>query len=260
MPDETVRYEEVGAVRVLTLTRPEKKNALTVETVARLRKYLEVCEDDAGCHCIVLASTGDTFCAGMDLRAYLESLDRASRGEEHERLRFSRMLAAMVSSIVRHPKPVVTVIQGQAVGGGFSLAMTGDIRIAEQGASFAAPFVKLGLSGGDMGLSFLLPRAVGFSAAAEILLTGKVVGSSEAERRGIVSRVVPDGQGLEHAMGLAEMIAANDGLAVELTKSLLISAANGLGFEEMLELEHRSQALTSGTEAFRNTLKRFLPE
>jgi enoyl-CoA hydratase len=156
-------------------------------------------------------------------------------------------LAAVVAAIHGLPVPVVAAVNGPAAGGGFALALACDITICSESARFNAAFVRIGLSGCDMGMSYLLPRLVGTGAASELLLTGRFVNAEEASRLGLVNRVVPESQLLNSAIDLADEIVANSPFAVRMTKEVLRHNVNAPSLASALALENRTQALASRT-------------
>jgi len=192
----------------------------------------------------VLTGAGRGFCAGLDLRdaATLPGMTTAMFLDGQER--WSRA----VTSFRRLPKPVIAAVNGPAAGAGFSLALAADIRIAAPDARFNAAFIKIGLTGGDCGSSWMLPRIVGLGHAYEILLTGRLVEADEAARIGLVNRVVPAEDLLPATLGTAELIAANSPLGVRLTKQMVQVNVDAPSLEAAVELENRNQTLSAGTQ------------
>jgi enoyl-CoA hydratase len=141
------------------------------------------------------------------------------------------------------PVPVIAAVNGPAVGGGFAMAAACDLRVAAESAHFAVANVRIGLSGGEMGQSWTLPRLVGYSRAAELLLTGRPLGAREAAEWGLVSRVVPDGEAVDAALELARAIAANPAFGVNLTKQMLRVSGEASSLGQARVLEDRTQSL-----------------
>jgi enoyl-CoA hydratase len=151
----------------------------------------------------------------------------------------------MIKTLRSLRQPVIAAVNGAAAGAGFALALGSDIRIAAQSARFHVAAVKLGLSGGECGMSYLLPRQIGSARALELLLTGRPIDAAEAERIGLVARVVPDEALIDAALEMAAAIVANSPLAIWLTKQVVWSNLDASSFESAIELENRTQVLAS---------------
>jgi enoyl-CoA hydratase len=156
------------------------------------------------------------------------------------------------------PKPVIAAVNGAAAGAGFSLALAADIRLAAPAARFNAAFVKIGLTGGDCGSSWMLPRIVGLGHASDILLTGRFVDADEAARIGLVNRVVPAQDLRQEAIALATSITDNSPLGVRLTKQVVQMNVDAPSLHAALEVENRNQALASRTEDMNEALQAFV--
>lgn len=234
-----LRIEVADAVATLTLDRPDALNALTVPLKEALLDALaEVARDDA-VRAVVLTGAGRAFCAGQDLRERLEP-DALPLAEEIRR-RYNPMVRAMREL----PKPIVGAINGVAAGAGASLAFACDVRIAADGASFLLAFGRVGLIP-DSGATWTLPRLIGWSKAAELALTTEPLSAADAERLGLVTRVVaPDELGaVAHA--LAARLAAGAPRALALTKRAL-EASWSSTFEDQLEREADFQGQAGAT-------------
>ena len=233
-----------AGIAVATLNRPDRLNALTFGMFDELAQLAADVGADDRVRVLVLTGAGRGFCAGLDLgdAATLPDMPAARFLEGQER--WSRAITAFR----RLPKPVIAAVNGPAAGAGFSLALAADIRIAAPAARFNAAFIKIGLTGGDCGSSWLLPRIVGLGHAYEILLTGRLVEADEAARIGLVNRVVPAEDLLTAALEVAELIAANSPLGVRLTKQMVQVNVDAPSLEAAVELENRNQALAAGTE------------
>ena len=227
-------------VAVVTLARPERLNALTEETFADLVALAADAADDTELRCIVLTGAGRAFCAGGDY-ATLQALAADSAGQILERLdRAARAIAAVQQIRV----PVIAAVNGPAAGGGLALALAADLRLASPEAVFVAPFVELGISGCDVGLSWMLPRTIGLGRASELMLTGRRVDAAEAERIGLVNRVVPSDTLIDEALELAGQIARGSRLAMALTKEGLRLGVDAPSIEAAIAIENRQQAVT----------------
>jgi enoyl-CoA hydratase len=214
MPDLLV--ERHGAVMVATMNRPERKNAMTLQMFGRMRDAWKEASEDDDIRCIVLTGTGGDFCAGMDLRGL--SGDKAETDDWDVEGAMATEGADFIwqglLKTSRPTKPVIAAVEGVAIAGGTEILQGTDIRIAAESAKFGVSEVKWSLY--PMGGSAVrLARQIGYAEAADILLTGKHITAAEAKAMGLISRVVPDGTALEHAMEVAEIVAGNGPLAVE---------------------------------------------
>lgn len=242
-PDIRIDRPRPG-VAVATLDRPARRNALTFAMFTDLHRMCAQAAADDSVRVLVITGAGNGFCAGLDLddAATLPDMTVA------EFLRGQEEWAGAIAAFRRLPKPVIAAINGAAAGAGFSLALAADIRLAVPKARFNAAFVRIGLTGGDCGTSWMLPRIVGLGLANEILLTGRFVDAEEAARIGLVNRVVPGDRLLDEALALAEEITGNSPLGVRLTKQVVQTNVDAPSLEAALELENRNQALASQTE------------
>lgn len=239
---------EEGIV-VLTLDRPERLNALSPDLLAELHQTFDRLALDPSCRVIVLTGSGRGFCAGLDLTAY--DLGAQNTGEQEspqERLWLQKHIAALVPKMRQLPQPVIAAVNGPAAGGGLALALASDVRIAGASARFNVAFVRIGLSGCDIGVSWMLPRLIGASRAFELLLTGRIIDAPEADHIGLVTRVVPDDELLESALETARAICANTPMGVRMTKEVMWSQLEINSLAAGIDLENRTQILTSYTQ------------
>jgi 2-(1,2-epoxy-1,2-dihydrophenyl)acetyl-CoA isomerase len=234
-----LRLEVSDRVATITLDRPDALNALTVPLKEELLAALRQIGSDQAVRAIVLTGAGRAFCAGQDLRERLE-LDAAPLDVEI-RERYNPVILAMR----RLEKPIVGAINGIAAGAGASLAFACDLRIAAEGASFLLAFGRVGLIP-DSGATWLLPRLVGAAKAAELALIAAPLSARDAERLGLVARVVPLESVVVEAQAVAADIAAMAPQAVALTKRAL-EASWTAGLEEQLELEAELQGIAGAT-------------
>jgi enoyl-CoA hydratase len=214
-----VRVERDGAVLVVTVDRPQAKNAINTAAAEGIGAAMEQLDTDDSLFVGVLTGAGGVFSAGMDLKAFLAGEKPHVPG---------RGFAGLVE---RPPaKPLIAAVEGPALAGGFEIALACDLVVAGEGASFGLPEVKRGLLAGGGGL-LRLPVKAGLPKATEWALTGDRVSAQEAHAAGVVNRLVPAGQALEAALELARQIAANGPLAVQGTKRIL-SEGQGWPAEE----------------------------
>ena len=186
--DQLVQIEwPQPGVALLRLNRPDRLNALSPGMVAEIPEALTTVATDRACRVIILTGAGRGFCAGLDLQETTSSPDGFGRGPGRM-LEGQERFASMIKTLRTLRQPVIAAVNGAAAGAGFALALGSDIRIAAQSARFHVAAVKLGLSGGECGMSYLLPRQIGSARALELLLTGRPFDAAEAERIGLVAR------------------------------------------------------------------------
>lgn len=228
-------------VLLATLNRPERLNAMTFAMFEELAHLRERVADDPETRVLVVTGAGRGFSSGLDLdqAALLPEMDAA------EMLARQESWAAAIAGFRTLAKPVIAAVNGAAAGAGMSLALAADVRLASASARFNAAFVRIGLSGGDLGSSWLLPRLVGFGVASELLLTGRFVDADEARRIGLVNRVVPDEKLISSAVALAGDIVRNSPLGVRLTKQVLQANVDAPSLDAAIELENRNQVLAT---------------
>ncbi len=252
-----VDQPQEGVTRV-TLDRPERLNAMNATLVAELHDVLGGIAVDPACRVVVLTGAGRGFCAGLDLAGYgaapgAEGLDRVGATFATQ-----ADIAALVPRLRAVPQPVIAAVNGPAAGGGLALALASDIRIAGASARFNVAFVRLGLSGCDIGVSWLLPRLIGASRAWELMLTGRIIDAEEADRIGLVLRVVPDDAVQSAALETAGLIAANAPWGVRMTKEVMWSQLEVGSLQAGIDLENRTQVLSSMTNDMQEAVAAFL--
>jgi enoyl-CoA hydratase/carnithine racemase len=254
-PYATFLVERRSDVDWLTLNRPDAFNAMNARMIAELAEYFGARVHDDQTRVIVLRATGKAFCVGLDLRemtGVIEELDTSAR------LRFQQRLSSIFISMRRCPQPIVCLVHGAASGGGFALALAADIRLCTPETRMNAAFIKVGLSGCDVGMSYLLPRAVGTSVAAEMLMTGSFLDATRAAALGFVTAVVPAAELEAVGVKTVESLLQADPLGLALTKQGLQVGIDAPGIESAIANEDRQQSLLSGTEGFRARMKAFL--
>jgi enoyl-CoA hydratase len=197
---------------------------------------------------VVLTGAGKGFCAGANMGGGDELPERArDRGPVGLVQMAQEHIAELILAIRELPQPVIAAVHGAAIGGGLALALACDLRIASDDARFAAHFIRVGLSSCDVGTSYLLPRVVGPTIAAELMLTGRRFGAEEGARIGFLNRVVPHDELLATAIELGELIAANSEYGVYMTKIGLWANLDAPSLRYAMELENRTQVLGTFT-------------
>lgn len=245
-----LRVEVDDAIATLTLDRPDALNSLTVSLKEELIRALADVGADPAIRVVVLTGAGRAFCAGQDLRERLEPGVLPLAAEIRERYN------PLVRSIRNLPKPVIASVNGVAAGAGASLAFASDIRIAADSASFVLAFGRVGLIP-DSGSTWLLQRLVGAAKAAEIALTTEPLAAADAERFGLVARVVPAAALVDETHALAARLAALAPRALAFTKQALSAAADST-FDEALELEAELQGVVGESADHREGIAAFV--
>jgi 2-(1,2-epoxy-1,2-dihydrophenyl)acetyl-CoA isomerase len=235
----SVRYEVADGVATVTLDRPDALNALTIEMKGELLTALRSAGRDRAVRAVVLTGAGRAFCAGQDLRERLEPGAAPLAVELRERYN------PIILTMRRLEKPIVGAINGVAAGAGASLAFACDVRIAAEGARFVLAFGGIGLVP-DSGSTWLLPRLVGPAKAAELALVGEALSAADAERFGLVMRVVPADALAAEAAAVAARLAAGAPRALALTKRALARSFEST-LAEALEYEAELQGIAGRT-------------
>ena len=242
------------SVATITLNRPERLNALTFDVYDELRNTFYALDTEEGVRAIVITGAGRAFCSGGDVEDIIGRLfDYDSKGL----LEFTRMTCDLILAIRKCRRPVVAALNGTVAGAGAVIATACDIRIASESAKIAYLFTKVGLSGADMGASWMLPRIIGLGRATELLMTGAFLSAQEAHRIGLYNRLVPDGAALAEATAFAERLAAGPSYALAVTKESLDAEAD-MTLEDALEAEARAQAICMEDPNFREAYEAFV--
>jgi enoyl-CoA hydratase len=270
MNDQAITVERLDddAIAVLTLNRPQRRNALDSQTLVDMHRLLDALNGDPTLRAIVVTGTGVSFCAGADLKSQPDDLSD-SAGVPYAELRSAatstvaitmaaqELMASAFEKIHRLRVPVIAAVNGFALGGGFALALACDIRYAAESATFGAVFIRHGVSACDMGTSYYLPRLVGASRAAELMLTGRVFDAAEAVAIGLVLEVVDAAILLDTAIAKAREIARNSPLAVWMTKETMWQTIDAPSLRHALDIENRTQVMCAGTGDLANSFAAF---
>ena len=236
-------FSVAGGVATVTLNRPEKLNALTFEAYADLRDLLAELPYRGDTRVLVLRGTGRGFCGGGDVNEIIGELIKM---EARDLMSFTKMTGDVIRAMREMPIPVIAGIQGIAAGAGSVLALAADFRVVAQSGKFAFLFTKVGLSGGDMGAAYLLPRMVGVGRATELLMLGDTIDAVTADRYGLVSQLVADDELDQAVSQLASRLAAGPTLAYAQTKALL-TREQDMSLAASMELDAMTQALLMTT-------------
>jgi enoyl-CoA hydratase/carnithine racemase len=242
-----------GDVGVLRINRPDRMNSQTIRMFSEYGEAAFALRD-APLRALIMTGTGErAFCAGFDL----DEIHRITEMGVREFLKFQETATGGIQAIRHLPFPVIAAIHGPATGGGLALALAADIRLAAPTAKFSAAFVKVGLSMGELGTSYNLTRLVGPAIAAEIGYTARIVLADEAERIGLVNRVVPTDDLFDEAVAMARLIAQNSPGGVRMSKRAIQRNQEITSYAAALELENRGQALMSRTSDMPEALAAF---
>lgn len=238
---ETLQVRAEGSVHHLTLNRPERLNAISAQMATELTDYFTRLQRDHAVRVVVLRGAGRHFCAGLDLT---EAADIAAGVATA--MRTQQLYAGIILQMRRCPQPIIALVHGAASGGGFALALAADVRFAADDARMNVAMARVGLTGCDMGISYFLPRAIGTSNAAELMMGGRFINAQRALRTGLVSEIAPREQldGLANDM-VADMLRMAP-LALRLTKDGLNQTQDAGGLDAAIAVEDRNQVLCIG--------------
>jgi len=242
------RLELEGGIAAITLDRPERLNSLTFEVYAELADTFFALSRVAEARVITITGAGKGFCSGGDVTDIIAELfARDMRGM----LEFTRLTGRLIANIRTVERPVIAAINGVAVGAGAVIAAACDLRVAAAQARFGFVFPKVGLSGADMGASYLLPRIVGLGHASELLFLGEIIDAERALRIGLVNRIAPTPEAaVAEVRAMAEGLAAGPAFAHSITKKMLEAEAT-MALAEAIEAEAQAQAICMEHRDFR---------
>ncbi len=243
----TIIYKEVlPGVGQITLNRPDRLNALNMEMLDELYSLLGEIKHNESIRVLILTGAGAGFCSGADIkddRLFTEEGARLFSNSAIHLDQVQRKYSRIIIEMRRISQPIIAAVNGAAAGGGFSMALASDIIIASTKASFTASFVNIGLSGGELGTSYFLPKMIGSAKASEILMTGRSVSADEAERIGMISRLVSDDSLMENALDTAKILVGKTVLGLKFTKDAMRQNLNAPSLEAAIELEDRNQSI-----------------
>ena len=241
------RSQPRAGVVQLTLSRPDKLNALTAPLVAELHDSLRALAADSSCRAVVLTGAGRGFCAGLDLGGFGVVAGTEDAGPVQRSWAVQRTIAALVQEIRRLPQPVIAAVNGPAAGGGLALVCASDIRIAATTAAFSTSFIRIGVTGCDIGTSWLLPRLVGAARAHELMLTSRRLDAQEALRIGLVTELAEPADLSARVDATLDALLQAPPMSLSLTKQGMWLALEIPSFDAMVEMENRQQILTAQT-------------
>ncbi|HEY1988150.1 MAG TPA: enoyl-CoA hydratase-related protein [Acidimicrobiales bacterium] len=234
-------------IDVVTLNHPDRLNSMSFALVGALYAALDQVAADNDCRVVILTGAGRSFCSGLELENAGLPPGTEDLGRHQMGMRAMEFMGGIVPAMRAIPQPIIAAIKGPAYGGGMCLSLGADIRLAGETAVFCGAGISNGLTGAELGVSWLLPRAVGTSNAAEILLTGKLVDAAEALRIGLVSRLMPDDVLLTTAVEMAEGMCTFSPFGLGLTKETIWASQEVASLQAAVALENRTQLLAGHT-------------
>lgn len=249
---ETLRLEREGPIDWLTLNRPERLNAIDGRMAGELQEYFGRLHTRHATRVVVLRGAGRGFCSGLDLKAPQEVSGGPAPG-----MKAQQRMSEIILRMRRCPQPIIALVHGAAAGGGFGLALAADVRFAAPSARMNVAMALVGLTGCDVGISYFLPRAVGTSVAAELMMSGRFIDAERALRVGLVSAVVPEEELEPTARALAREMLRTSPLGLRLTKEGLNLALGAGSLETALALEDRGQILCASAGYFEEGIAAF---
>ncbi len=256
MSQTDLRYERKGSVALITLDRPEARNAWSEAMLASMLDALDRAEADAAVRALIITGAGQAFSAGGDLRAMRDREGMFAGDTVGLRDRYSRGLQQVARRLDHFEKPAIAAVNGAAIGAGLDLALMCDIRVVSDAARFGSTFASVGLIPGDGG-AFLLTRAIGFARAVELILTARVFDAEEAHRLGLAHHVVAPDEVMPRASAIASQIAALPAPAVKMAKAALYRTYNQ-DLESALQLTAAFQSLVQHTTAHEDAVNAML--
>ena len=255
MIDEELLFTRENGIATLTINRPEKMNAMTTAMYRRLGERLKEMDEEDDIKVLIITGAGRAFCAGSDVQSRMVA---RIAGEKIETTRKELLepIGFAAQDIGNFRKPIIAAINGAAVGAGLSIALLCDIRIASEKARFGAAWINIGLVP-DLGATYSLSRLIGLDRALELFFTGDTIDAQEAEKIGLVTRVVPHDDLLKECQELAQKIAAGPSVAIELAKRAVYSGLYN-DLEKQLYFESYAQMLCRSSEDHREGVKAFM--
>ncbi|MHB8910735.1 MAG: enoyl-CoA hydratase/isomerase family protein [Syntrophales bacterium] len=253
----TVTEPEPG-IGLVTLNRPERLNAINPDMVVDFETLFAALAQDDAIRVLVLTGAGRGFCSGADLSEAMGNKNSAAFADPEHFLRLAQeRYAGLILGLRLIPQPVIAAVNGAAAGAGLCLALASDVRFASPAATFIASFINIGLSGSELGTTYLLPRLIGLARAAEILYTGRKVPAGEAERMGLVNRICTPEALLETALACARQMTAKSPAGIRLTKRALDRNIDATSLAAAIDFENRNQSLMVFSGEFFELIKPF---
>lgn len=255
MSDILVEVARGGAVEIVTINRPDALNSLSMPLTAELESYFRRLAKRPEVRVVILAAAGRAFCAGVDLKGWKKPEEKSA---SYHYLATQTSIGDIYRAMRACPQPIIACAAGAACGGGFSLLLASDIRIAAPNLRMNAAYIRIGLGGCDMASSYLLPRLVGKALASELLLTGRFIDAERSLRLGLVNDIVSEEGLMDAALAYADDMLATSPLGLRLTKQALDLNVDAPSMDAAMALEDRQQVLLAGTADAREAVDAFV--
>jgi enoyl-CoA hydratase len=259
---QTITFEEPeSGMGLLTLNRPAQLNAISLEMLDDLSHLFSELDERDEIRVLIITGAGRGFCSGADLKDKRllseESLKLFSSAALHLE-KIQKRYAGVIIKMRRLAQPVIAAVNGPAAGGGMCIALASDIIIASPAAKFIASFINIGLSGGELGTTYFLPKMVGAARASEILMTGRTVDAYEAEKIGLVSCLVEENRLMEKAEETARILLGKSPFGLRMTREAIHRNLNAPSVEAAIEFENRNQSIGCCDPEFFNAVMAFM--
>lgn len=245
------------AIARLVLNRPERLNAISFELVTQLHDAFDELAADTELKVVIFTGAGRAFCAGLDLKNFGTPPEAGQHPHMPAGVDAQTFMSNLTVRLRDLPQVVIAAVNGPAFGGGLALACAADIRIASQSARFCSAFIRTGLSGTDIGITYLLPRLIGNANAFDLILTGRDIEATEALRMGLISNVVADEELAATALSYAEQMSAYTASGLRTTKEVLWLNTEVSSLETAIALEARNQNLLNYAPDVREYMKKY---
>jgi enoyl-CoA hydratase len=232
-----------GQISRIVLNRPERLNSITFELVSQLHDALDEVGGDPECKVVILTGAGRGFCAGLDLRDFGTPPGPAEHPRTNKAIDGQAFMSNLTVHLRQTPQVVIAAVNGAAFGGGLALACACDVRIAAASARLCSAFIRTGLTGTDIGISYLLPQLIGAGRAADLIFSGREISADAAERMGLVSQVVADEELDTAVMAYAQTVAGHTHTGLVLTKEVLWHNVDATSMPAAIAMENRNQAI-----------------
>jgi enoyl-CoA hydratase len=254
----TVEMERIEAgIATLRLNRPDRLNAMNFDLVCDLHDALDRIALDDTCKVVILTGNGRAFCSGLDLKDWGELPPIGAHSYRRAGSTGQSFMSSLTTHIRETPQIVIASVNGPAFGGGLALTLACDLRVAGDSASFCSAFIRTGLTGTDIGVSYFLPRLIGASMAFDLMVTGRAVDSQEAHQMGIVSRVFPDHELAEETLEIAQGIASYTAIGLRMTKEAMWANLDASNLQACLALENRNQDLAGASPEVQDFMRNY---
>jgi enoyl-CoA hydratase len=259
---KTLLFEEKEpSIGMVTMNRADQLNAINLDMLEDFETLFHALSQDDSIRVLIITGAGRGYSSGADLNDAMANKQAEVFKDPEKFLKIvQERYASLILGMRRIPQPIISAVNGPAAGGGFCMALASDIRVASPDAYFVASFINIGLSGGELGCSFLLPRLVGLAQASDMLFTGRKISADEAEKTGLVNKVVPRENLLETALSYARLMVGKSVGGLKLTKRVLEENLNAPSLEAAMNLENRNQTIMIFSGEFFKLIQAFRKE